>query len=158
MQPLPRSGSSTEDDTVTADLDLVEYFVVTVGSLSSTVPVADALRELVQSGALRILDVVGVMTSPDGSHAVVEPEILTGFAELRDTAGDVGAVLSEDDIALACSAMPPGTSALIVVAEDRWAALLAEAARASGGQVAGGERIPRHRLEQARRARMRDES
>ncbi|MGO4255818.1 DUF6325 family protein [Marmoricola sp. RAF53] len=133
----------------TTDLDLVEYFVVTVASLSATAAVADALQELTTAGQLRVLDVVGVATAADGTYALTEPEVLAGFAALRPAAPD--ALLSEDDIALACSAMPPGTSALIVVAEDRWAGSLAEAARAGGGRLAGGERIPRHRLEQARR-------
>ena len=49
--------------------------------------------------------------------------------------------------------LQPGTSALIVVVEDRWAQLLADAARDGGGRIIGGERIPRHRLEQSRRSR-----
>ena len=64
----------------------------------------------------------------------------------------MGGLLSEDDVILAGSALPPGTSALVVVVEDRWASLLADAARQSGGRILGGERIPRHRLEQSRRA------
>ncbi len=139
------------------DLDLVEYFVVTVANLSTTVPVADALAGLARTGDLRILDVVGVVTAADGTYSVIEPEVLVGLAHLREPDQDESARLSEDDIALACSAMEPGTSALIVVAEDRWAATPGAAARASGGRVAGGERIPRHRLEQARRAQTRRE-
>ena len=60
--------------------------------------------------------------------------------------------MSDDDIALACQALQPGTSALIIVAEDRWAQLLADAARGGGGRIVGGERIPRHRLEQSQRS------
>lgn len=134
------------------DLDLVEYVVIAVPELSSTVGVAAALRELVESSRIRILDLVGVTTGPDGRFSAIEPEQLSGLAELRDVEGEVGGLLSEDDLALACSALQPGTSALILVVEDRWAALLAEAARTSGGRIIGGERIPRHRLEQARRA------
>ena len=135
------------------DLDLVEYVVISVPELSSAVDVAEALKELVESEQILILDLVGVVTGPDGRCTAVEPERISGLAALDGVEGEVGGLLSEDDIALACSALPPGRSALIVVVEDRWARLLAEAARHSGGRIVGGERIPRHRLEQSRRSR-----
>ena len=135
------------------DLDLVEYVVISVADLSSTVGVASAIKELVESSRIWILDLVGVVTSPDGRFTAVEPELLSGLAELRSVEGEVGGLLSEDDIALACRALQPGTSALILVVEDRWAQVLADAARDSGGRIIGGERIPRHRLEQAQRSR-----
>ena len=140
-------------DGATPDLDLVEYVVVSVPELSSTVGVASAIRELVESAQIRILDLVGVVTSPDGRFTAVEAELLSGLAELRSVEGEVGGLLSQDDIALACRGLQPGTSALILVVEDRWAQVLADAARHSGGRIIGGERIPRHRLEQARRSR-----
>ena len=133
------------------DLDLVEYVVITLPDLSSTEAVAQALRGLVESSHIRILDLVGLVTGADGRYETVEPEQLAGLAALHGVEGEVGGLLSDDDLALACQALPPGTSALIVVAEDRWAQLLADAARAGGGRIVGGERIPRHRLEQSRR-------
>lgn len=140
-------------DAAIPDLDLVEYVVVSVPELSRTVGVAPAIKELVESSRIRILDLVGVVASPDGRFTAVEPELVSGLAELRSVDGEVGGLLSEDDIALACRALQPGTSALILVVEDRWAQVLADAARHSGGRIIGGERIPRHRLEQARRSR-----
>ena len=144
------AGGTAEDPT--SDLDLVEYVVISVPELSSAVAVADALKTLVESAQIRILDLVGVVTGLDGRCTAIEPELLPGLAALDDVEGEVGGLLSEDDVALACSALPPGTSALIVLVEDRWAKLLADAARQSGGRIVGGERIPRHRLEQSRRA------
>ena len=140
------------------DLDLVEYVVIAVPELSSTRGVAAAIRELVEDSRIRILDLVGVVAEPDGRYSAIESEELSGLAELHGVEGEVGGLLSEDDIALAGSALQPGTSALILVVEDRWAQLLADAARHSGGRIVGGERIPRHRLEQARRARPTEES
>jgi hypothetical protein len=154
MQEHPGGGDAAQvAGGATPDLDLVEYVVVSVSELSSTVGVASAVRVLVESSQVRILDLVGVVTSPDGRFTAVEPELLSGLAELRNVEGEVGGLLSEDDIALACRALQPGTSALILVVEDRWAQVLADAARQSGGRIIGGERIPRHRLEQARRSR-----
>jgi hypothetical protein len=140
-------------DEPTPDLDLVEYLVISVPRLSSTMGIASALKALVDSSRIRILDLVGVETGHDGRYVAIEPEELSGLAELHGVEGEVGGMLSEDDLALACSALPPGASALILVVEDRWAGLLADAARHNGGRIIGGERIPRQRLQQARRAR-----
>jgi len=139
-------------DGPTPDLDLVEYLVISVPRLSSTAGIASALKELVRSAHIRILDLVGVETGHDGRYVAIESEELAGLAELDGVEGEVGGMLSEDDLALACSALPPGASALILVVEDRWAGLLAEAARHNGGRIIGGERIPRHRLQQVRPA------
>ena len=154
MQEHRDSGDSSQvAHETTPDLDLVEFLVIAVPELSSTVGVASAIRELVESDLVRILDLVGVVTGPDGRFTAVEPELLPGLAELRSVEGEVGGLLSEDDIALACRALRPGTSALILVVEDLWAQVLAEAARHHGGRIIGGERISRQRLEQARRSR-----
>jgi hypothetical protein len=146
----------------TPDLDLVEYVVVALPELSSAVPVAEALKRLVDTSQIRILDVVGVTSDAAGRVSVVEPEYLPGLRSLHGVKGGIeggvegaAGLLSDDDIALACRGMPAGSSAIIVVAEDRWAQQLAEAARRTGGQILGGERIPRHRLEQSRRSHVR---
>lgn len=155
MQEHRDSGGARQvADGSAPDLDLVEYVVIAVPDLSSTVGVASAIRELVESAQIGILDMVGIVTRPDGRFTAVEPELLAGLAELRTVEGEVGGLLSEDDIALACRTLQAGTSALILVIEDRWAQVLAEAARDSGGRIIGGERIPRYRLEQARRSRI----
>jgi hypothetical protein len=146
------SGEETAD-AGTPDLDLVEYVVISVPALSSAVGVAAALKQLVESRQIRILDLVGVETAADGRVTAVEPELVSGLAVLDDVDGEVGGLLSQDDIALASGSLGPGTSALLVVVEDRWAQQLAEAARDCGGRIIGGERIPRHRLEQSRRSR-----
>ncbi|HTW14029.1 MAG TPA: DUF6325 family protein [Nocardioides sp.] len=135
------------------DPDLVEYVVIGLPRLSSSTAVGQALRTLVESSRVRILDLVGVVTDSHGRYSVTEPESVAALSDLRGVEGEVGGLLSEDDIVLACRSLRPGASALILVVEDRWAQELADAARAGGGRIVGGERIPRHRLEQAERAR-----
>jgi hypothetical protein len=128
------------------DLDLVEYVVITLSGLSGAVAVARALQELVEASRIRILDLVAVVTDAEGHYTSLEPESVPGLAALRGVEGEVGGLLSEDDIALACGALKPSTTALILVVEDRWAQLLSDAAREGGGRIVGGERIPRHRI------------
>lgn len=129
------------------DFDLVEYMVIAIPDLASVVEVAEALRRLVKTDRMRILDLVAVVISADGAYVAVEPEEVAGLTVLRDVEGEVGGLLSADDIAMACGELPPGTAAVILVAEDHWADILAGAARRSGGRIVGGERIPRYRIE-----------
>lgn len=151
--PEQRDAERRDLGSVAIDPDLIEYIVIATASLSRTGVVAAALQDLVDSSQIRILDLVGVQVDDVGGFAVVEPALLSGFDELRTVEGASGGVLSDDDIALACSAMSPGTCALILVTEDGWARSLANAVRESGGRIAGGERIPRDRIEQSWRAR-----
>jgi len=129
------------------DLDLVEYLVIAVPDLAGVAGVAEALRRLVRSDQIQILDLVTVVTRGDGTHLVMEAETVAGMAVLDDVEGEIGGLLTDDDIAMAASELPPDTAAVILVVEDRWADVLAGAARTSGGQIVGGERIPRHRIE-----------
>jgi hypothetical protein len=145
--------AGTADGATEPDLDLVEYVVITVPEPASAAGVATALKQLVESRQIRILDIVGVRTGLGGVVTAVEPELVSGLEALDNVDGEVGGPLSEDDLALASGALHPGTSALTVVVEDRWALQLADAARQGGGRMIGGERIPRHRLEQSRRSR-----
>lgn len=128
------------------DLDLVEYLVIAVPDLACLAGVAEALQRLVRSGRIRILDLAGLAASVDGD-VVVEPEAIATMSVLRDVDGEVGGLLTDDDIAMACSALPSGTAALVLVVEDRWADALAHAARLSGGRIVGGERVPRYQVE-----------
>jgi hypothetical protein len=57
-------------------------------------------------------------------------------------------MLSDNDIALASHALRPGTTGIVLVTEDRWAAPLSAAARRVGGRIVAGERIPPSRVEQ----------
>lgn len=135
------------------DADTVEYIVISLPDLASSMTVAEALKSLAESSKIRILDLVGVVTDVHGRYVAAEPELVSALVTLADVDGEVGGILSDDDIAIACRALRSGSSALILVAEDLWAQELAEAARTAGGQVVGGERIPRQRLAQAARAR-----
>ena len=128
------------------DLDVVEYLVVSLPDLARVPDIAAALRSLVVADEIAILDLVVVSTSIDGVASTIEPDEVAGLSALG--AGDDGAsrLLSDDDVAMVGSALPPGATALVVVVEDRWAHVLTQAARAAGGRVVGGERIPHPRL------------
>jgi Family of unknown function (DUF6325) len=51
-------------------------------------------------------------------------------------------LLGEDDVATASEALEPGSAAVMIVYENRWAAPFAAAVRRNGGTVVGYQRIP----------------
>ncbi len=144
----------TSSASLPIDPDLVEYLVIAVSDLTRLAGVAEALRGLVRSAQIRILDLVAVVTSPTGGDLIIEPEAVGALAVLSDVEGEIGGLLTDDDITMACSDLPVGTAAMVLVLEDRWADVLADAARVSGGRIMGGERIPRHRVDACVRAQL----
>jgi Family of unknown function (DUF6325) len=102
---------------------------------------------MVRSARIRLLDVVVLAREADGRVEVVEAADVEALGEVAP-AGAVG-MLSENDLQLAARAVRPGEVGLVLVAEDRWAAQLSAAARAGGGRIVAGERIPAARMEAA---------
>src|ERR671911_8950 len=74
---------------------------------------------------------------------------LPSLAALAAVEGEVGGLLSDRDIDQASVVLEPGTAALLLVAEDRWAQPVSAAAQHAGGRIVAGERIPRARVEAA---------
>lgn len=115
-------------------------------ALTTMVP---ALEQVVHSAAIRILDIVAVATDANGLGRIIEVDAILGFAALRLIDTEIGGLLSSHDIDLLSLALAPESAAIVLVAEDRWAQPLAAAAHRSGGELLGGERIPRARVEAA---------
>jgi hypothetical protein len=129
-------------------IDLVQYVVIAVPDQAALATVAPALADLVQTGKIRILDLIVLERDRKGAVTVLEFEAVASIADLRDVEGELGAMLSDNDIALASHALRPGTTGIVLVTEDRWAAPLSAAARRVGGMIVAGERIPPLRVEQ----------
>jgi len=101
------------------------------------------LLDLVDRGTIRILDIAYVARDEDGAVSGVElnelKEVATAFEEFD---GASSGLLGIDDLQDAASVLEPGTSAAVIVWENRWAAPLAIALRRSGGQLVASGRIP----------------
>jgi Family of unknown function (DUF6325) len=123
--------------------------IVLVPSQDALGSIASALTKLVQSGKIRILDLVVIVRDNNGVVTVMEWESLEGMALVRDMDIEVGAMLSEHDLELASFALKPGMYGIVLVTEDLWAKSLSTAARRAGGQIIAGERIPASRVEAA---------
>jgi hypothetical protein len=138
--------SSRHEDIVT---DLVEYFVVVVRDPESLETMVPALADVVRSSAIRILDLVAVTTDANGVARLVEVDTIRSLNGLGRIDAEIGGLLSKHDIDLVSLALAPDSTAIVLVAEDRWAEPLSVAARRSGGELLTGERIPRSRVESA---------
>lgn len=130
------------------DTDLVEYVILTVPDTAALAPVALALVRMVESGVVRILDLVVMVRGPrDREATVLQLGAVESLSSLREVAGEVGGLFSRHDVELASLTLQPETAAIMLLLEDRWAKPLATAARTAGGRLASGERIPRGRIE-----------
>ncbi|HEV2873368.1 MAG TPA: DUF6325 family protein, partial [Actinomycetota bacterium] len=93
---------------------------------------------------IRILDVAFLAKDRDGSVSGIEiggslNQLAAAFAEFE---GASSGLLGEDDLQEAAAALEPGTSAAVLVWENRWAAPVAAALRRSGGQLVASGRLP----------------
>jgi hypothetical protein len=120
----------------------VEYILIEFPGNQFSGEIAPALADLVESGTVRILDLVFVIKDADGDVASFEYDEREDLAALADIDGDADGVINEDDLEVVAAALEPNTSVLLIVWEDLWAGPLAGAIRAAGGVLRGGERIP----------------
>jgi hypothetical protein len=121
----------------------IDYLLVEWPGRQPTGEAAPHLIDLVDRGLIRILDLVFLHKDEDGSLVRLEISDLgdqvEAFAEFE---GASSGLLSDEDADEAGSALEPGTSAALLVFENRWAAPFATALRRSGGQLVATGRIP----------------
>jgi hypothetical protein len=127
----------------------VEYIVVGFPGNRFNGEIAPELAKLVDGGLIRVLDLVFIGKDENGDVLAFEFEDLEELAPFGDLEGEVGGILSQEDIDHVAADLAPGNSAALLVWEDRWAAPFAEALRESGGLLLGGGRIPYELIEAA---------
>ena len=123
------------------DLGPIDYIVIEWPGRQPNGAVAPLILDLVDRGLIRIIDIAFVAKDEDGTIAAID------LAELEDEAfnqfeGASSGVMGTSDLEEAASALEPGTSAAVLVWENRWAAPVAVAIRRSGGQLVASGRIP----------------
>jgi hypothetical protein len=122
----------------------IDYMVVEFPGSKMTGEGLPLLVDLVDSGIIRILDLVFVKRESDGSDKALEIRDFDsdGTLDLAVFEGASSGLLGEDDIDEATSVIEPGSSAGILVYENVWAAPFAAALRRGGGQLVASGRIP----------------
>jgi Family of unknown function (DUF6325) len=106
--------------------------------------IAAELKDLVERGVVRVLDLILLRKDPDGSVEAFELHEFddSALGELREFEGDVAMLLAEEDIEAIGLALEPGSTAGVLVWENSWAAPFGSAVRRAGGQLVANGRIP----------------
>ena len=120
----------------------LEYLIVGCPENDFSGEIAPALARLVDAGLVRIVDLVFVAKGDDGSVVALEVDEHDHLSAFASIDGSVGGVLGPDDIHHAAASIEDGSSVLLVVWEDLWAAPFGDAVRRAGGVLIEGGRIP----------------
>jgi hypothetical protein len=127
----------------------VEYIIVGFPGNDFTGEIAPALVQLVESGTIRVLDLIFVAKDGDGNVLSFEYDALDELAAFADLDGECGGLISEEDIAYAGAGLEPNSAAALHNREDVWANDFVTAVRGAGGVLLEGGRIPHELVEAA---------
>ena len=130
----------------------VDYALIAFPGNEFRGEIAPALGDLVDAGTIRIIDATFVIKDEDGNIGAFElgelaPDVQEALAKLDI---EVGGLFNEDDLADAADALPPNTSAALLVWENVWARKVTQAMRDAGGELIEFQRIPHDIVQSAR--------
>jgi len=115
---------------------------------------AQLLLDEVEKGTINVLDAMFVTKEDDGTYSGFEAIGLE-----QDRVGDFtmfegasSGLLGNDEITTAADAIEPGTSAVMIIYENRWAAPFVAAVHQNGGVFVDSQRISHQDLIDAARA------
>jgi len=133
-----------EQNTDLDSLGPVDYIVVEfpAGASNFTGEMAEELLALVDSGTIRVIDVLILTKNEDGTVDAMELSDIEQLGPLERVETQLAELLAEEDVAHLAAAMDPGSTAGVLIWENLWAAPFASAARRSGGQLIANGRIP----------------
>jgi hypothetical protein len=142
-------GRANEEGPMRTDASLdelgpVDYMIVEfpAGASNFTGEMAKELLALVDSGTIRLIDILILTKNEDGSVEAMELSDIEDLGPLQAVEAELAELLAADDVDHLTAAMDPGSVAGVLIWENLWAAPFASAARRSGGQLIANGRIP----------------
>jgi hypothetical protein len=122
----------------------ISYLIVEFPGSRMTGEGLPILVDLVEQGLIRILDLLFAMRDEDGSLRTVELQDLDldGQIDVAIFEGASSGLLDESDLADAASVIEPGSSAAILLFENRWARSFTQALRRGGAELVAAGYIP----------------
>jgi hypothetical protein len=107
--------------------------------------IAPALRELVDSGTIQIIDLIFAIKDEEGTLAILELDALGDetLAVFEPPPSELSGSLTEDDARSLAGGLENNSSAAIMLFENTWATKFVEAMRNANGQLVMSERVPR---------------
>jgi uncharacterized protein DUF6325 len=143
--PTTELTQASDEDRASLDqLGPVDYLVVEfpAGASNFTGEMAKELLALVDSGTIRVIDILILAKNEDGSVEAMELSDIEDLGPLQAIEAELAELLTADDVAHLAAAIEPGSTAGVLIWENLWAAPFASAARRSGGQLIANGRIP----------------
>jgi hypothetical protein len=143
--PVSAVGSMEDHVSETIDeLGSVDWLVLEFPGSKFTGGIAPVLDDLTDKGLIRVLDLLVVKKDADGGFEAFEIEDLEGgeLGELRAYESALAMILGEQDLADIATVIEPGSSAAILVWENKWSAPFGAAVRHAGGQLVARGTIP----------------
>jgi hypothetical protein len=119
-----------------------EFIVAQFDGDRPSAGVVEAILDLVESGTVRLLDLLFITRSSDGTVEVLELEEIGGEIGMTDVVLEVGGLAGDEDVTDVAELIEPGTGGAVLVIEHLWAKTLASRFFAAGGRVVHTERIP----------------
>ena len=122
----------------------ISYLVVEFPGNKMTGEGFPLLVELVDRGIIRILDLVFVTRETDGTVRAIDLQDIDhdGQLDLTVFEGASSGLLDDSDLADAAPVIEPGSSAGILIFENRWATEFTQALRRGGAQLVAAGYIP----------------
>jgi uncharacterized membrane protein len=122
----------------------ISYLIVEFPGNRMTGEGLPILVDLVDQGLIRILDLLFVTRDDDGSLRAVELRDLDSDGQLDVTLfeGAASGLLDDSDLADAASVIEPGSSAGILLFENRWARSFTQALRRGGAELVAAGYVP----------------
>ena len=122
----------------------ISYLIVEFPGNKMTGEGFPILVDLVDRGLIRILDLLFVMREADGSLRAAEVRDIDpgGQVDVAIFEGASSGLLDDSDLADAASVIEPGSSAGILIFENRWARSFTQALRRGGAELVAAGYIP----------------
>jgi len=142
VRTLPTKEGNLE---VAMSIGPVELLVVKFPGNKFSGKIIPELKSLVESGTIRIVDLLMAVTDEQGNIAVIELEDLDPdmYGQFDPLVSDRTGLLSHDDARSLASRLGPDSSAAVMLFENTWATKFRDAVLDADGELVLSERIPK---------------
>ena len=129
----------------------VELLVVQFPGNEVKGDVVPAIKDLVDKGTIRIIDILFIKKDQDGNVTMREINDLddASFAAFNPIVAEIDGLVSSDDVQQLAATLNNDSSAGVMLFEDTWATRLHDAIVDAQGKVVLIDRIPQAVIEQA---------
>jgi uncharacterized membrane protein len=129
----------------------VELLVVQFSGTEVKGDIVPAIKDLVEKGTIRIIDILFIQKDQSGKVTMREINDLddASFAAFNPIVSEIDGLVSRDDIQQLAATLNNNSSAGVMLFEDTWAVRLRDAITAAQGKVVLIDHIPQMVIEQA---------